>query len=141
MLWLPLVPIRLSVLRRCWLIRCVLVVWLAIVGGAVASPLLRPVGLEQVCSAMGPARWVGYQDGLLVGAVDHLLDCPLCMGTAAPPTGASVPSAPRQETENRQVLMDAAPWVWRAAAALPARGPPTTALGTAAFVMRVLQTL
>lgn len=137
---LLLVSMHISLFRCCWLIRCVLIAWLAVVGAAVASPLLRPVGLEQVCSAMGPARWVGYEEGLLSDAVDHLLDCPLCTGTAAPPPGVHWLNGTRQWAVNRRVLLDvAAPWAWRAAAALPARGPPTTAPGSTGLVVFMAQ--
>lgn len=108
-----------------WLTRCVLAAWLVVVGASVASPLLRSVGLEQVCSAIGIARWAGYQDGPLSRSASYVLDCPLCVGTSALPVfwqRHNVLVVPLVGVG--QSLSKAPFWVWRATAALPARGPP-----------------
>ena len=123
-------PIAYHALHR-WT-RWVLAAWLCVALGAAWSPLARAQAgmgaLEPLCGMDGASHWVASPASQLLGgevtAAGHGLDCPLCLPVLAPPpttsgvAGASAPSTPLGGS------LASAPWVYRVAAALPARGPP-----------------
>ncbi len=76
-----------------FLARLVLAWMVLFVGIAVASPLVKPVALDVVCSASGTHIVVATDDGGQPnsGAGMH---CPLCLPLSAPPSAVlSLPSA------------------------------------------------
>jgi len=108
------------------LARVVLAWFVLFIGAGMASPWVKPVDLQLVCSAAGETKLVSLDDDANAGAhVGHLLDCPACMPSALPGPDLSL-SAPRSLPipfvltaleEARITAITAAP--------LPARGPPT----------------
>ena len=58
--------------------------WFALsLGVAVASPLVKPVAMELVCSSGGAAKLVVKGDDGTAQPAGHLLDCPLCAAVGA----------------------------------------------------------
>lgn len=112
-------------LRRARFLARLVLAWFALsLGVAIASPLVKPAGIEVICSGSGSIKVLvkGEPDGGQPTA--HKLDCPLCASIAAPPPvvrtdlmfvpalGHAVQSIPAA----RIAALTAAP--------LPARGPP-----------------
>ena len=94
------------------------------IGAATASPLVQPRAMQLVCSGGAIKLLIDHGDGLAEASA-HQLDCALCLLTdAAPPLSAAsglvIPVAERSLAAPRLP----APLVVRAAAPLPARGPP-----------------
>lgn len=108
--------------------RLVLGWFVLFVGAAAASPLVRPVSLQLVCSSAGQVRVVADDDGGAVSG-DHVLDCPACLPGMAPVPSVWRPSLP--PPVSALVLapgLDAPHGMSGVAAApLPARGPPVRA--------------
>ena len=130
-----------QVLRRAHLLTRLILVWfVASLGVAMASPLLKPQGAELLCTGMGAMKMlVTAQDGSqqaldlqdpklgvhLKGALHTSLDCPLCgVVSAPPPVVQSLPSVQRALSYALQPL-PAAHIAARTAAPLPPRGPPS----------------
>jgi hypothetical protein len=106
-------------LARLWL------VWFALfVAVAVASPILRPITAELVCSASGTAKLVVSKDDPASHPGAHGLDCPLCLTTAAPPPFAWAGPEPLPALGRAGQPIPAARIAALSAAPLPARGPP-----------------
>ena len=115
--------------------RWVLAAWLCVALGAALSPLARAHAgagaLEPLCgmdSMGGAMQWAPSPAAQLLddgaATAGHGLDCPLCLPVLAPPPPSIYPPAlPAQQAEQAAVWQSA-PWVYRVAAALPARGPP-----------------
>lgn len=102
--------------------------WFALsVGVAIASPFVNPQSVQLVCSASGDVKVVFGGDDGAQSQRGHTLDCPLCahFGGAAPPTVALRLPQP-QAVAQAPGPTAAAPVAARAAAPLPARGPPHT---------------
>lgn len=96
-------------------------------GVAAASPLVRSQALELVCSSVGAVKMVVHTaDGVQEIGAGHL-DCPLCLPGGAPPQAASGRPGPTVRPLGRLVRSLEATRVARAAAPLPARGPPLRA--------------
>lgn len=108
--------------------RWVLAAWLCVVLGSVASPWVRAqAGMGEVlCSAAGPVLQVPSPAEQLLGAPPavHALDCPLCLPLLAPPQAWQLKLREALPPAQLAVLPVQSPWSYRAAAALPARGPP-----------------
>jgi hypothetical protein len=112
-------------LRNAHLIARFVLLWFALsIGVAIASPLVKPQGVQLVCSAAGASKVI-VGDADAQGSADlQVLHCPLCAGigapppldivafTSAPPLGYALPVPDRRGV---------APV---AAAPPPARGPP-----------------
>jgi hypothetical protein len=119
---MPIFPNMNRLARR--IARFVLV-WFALsLGVAIASPLIKPSGIELVCSGSGALKLIVKGDAGSK-STSHTLDCPLCAGLGAPPPVASIdiPFAPMlghavQSIPSARIaaLVSAPP---------PARGPPT----------------
>lgn len=115
--------------------RWVLAAWLCVALGAALSPLARAQAgagaLEPLCgmdSMGGATQWAPSPAAQLLddgaAAAVHGLDCPLCLpALAPPPPSIHAPALPVHEGAPTP-LWQSAPWVYRVAAALPARGPP-----------------
>lgn len=65
-----------------WITRLVLAWFVLFIGVAVASPLVKPVTGQMVCSAMGGMKMVQDADDGAPPSPQGL-DCPLCMPVAA----------------------------------------------------------
>ena len=113
------------------LVRLVLALFVFALGVAVASPLIKPMSLDVVCSASGVFKIVNADDANGAGGKDssapgsHGLNCPLCLHLAAPAMQVHQPdfagfTAPAEQTS----ALPAVPFASRSAAALPPRGPP-----------------
>jgi hypothetical protein len=105
------------------LARFVLAWFVLSLGVAIASPLVKPQAMELVCSTAGAVKLVKTgDDGADTAA--HLLDCPLCLTSSAPPPALhlSLPQAQVQAPIPQST--PATHIAGRAAAALPPRGPP-----------------
>ena len=130
-----------DILRRAHFLTKLLLVWfVASIGVAMASPLLKPQGAELLCSGMGSMKMLvtamdGSQQALdlqdpklgaqLKGALHTSLDCPLCGAVSAPPP--VVQSLPSVQLALSHALkpLPAAHIAARTAAPLPPRGPPS----------------
>ena len=112
-----------------FLARLMLAWFVLFVCASVASPLIKPVDLEMVCSASGEMKLVALNSDEPVPLVhsQHLLDCPACLPLMAPPAH-SFKLVP-QSHEIAAVLspVAAARIAALTAAPLPARGPPLPA--------------
>lgn len=98
-------------------------VWFALaLGVAIASPLVKPSGLQLVCTGTGMQLLVagGGDDG--EPPARHTLDCPLCAAVAPPPPVVAVP--PAQPLGHVLQPIPAARHAALVAPPLPARGPP-----------------
>lgn len=115
-------------LRRCSdLARPVLAWFVLFLAVSVASPLVRPVDLEVVCSAAGEMKLLplGADAGAGAPAGLHLLDCPACLPLLAPPSVASVGLGSQALPPALQMALATRHAVFPSAAPLPARGPPS----------------
>ena len=115
-------------LRNAHLIARFVLVWFALsMGVAIASPLVKPKGMQLVCSAAGAITvQFDQSDTGAVGPQANSLDCPMCSAVGAPPPQATVqvlaPMGLRYVLhgfENQQSVR-------RSAAPLPPRGPPAS---------------
>lgn len=106
------------------LARIVLAWFMLALGVAVASPLVKPQAWQVVCSAAGSVKLLNIGDDGTVHAAGHLLECPLCVMSAAPPPDLRIalPPLPLALTVRPSVLQS--PVAARSAPPLPARGPP-----------------
>ncbi len=117
----------LQTLRNAHLIARFVLVWFALsVGVAVASPFVKPQGMELLCSGSGAVKLLVQSDeGGEVIAL-HTLDCSLCATGYAPPSRVqcAVESGPTRThgLERMPAFHFAAP----SAAPLLARGPPAS---------------
>lgn len=123
----PLQSSPMSTLRHAHLLaRCVLV-WLALsIGVAIASPIVKPQGMDVICTGMGMMKLqAAPADDGSPDLLTLTLDCPLCAHLSAPP-----PPLARWRAEPAQPLayvlqsIAAAHIASLTAAPLPARGPP-----------------
>ena len=101
--------------------------WFAVaVGVATASPFVNPQAMELICSAAGEIKLIALSDDGAQEQRGHTLDCPLCIHSGgampAPPAGWSQPALQPLAHALRPIA--AAHIAARAAAPLPARGPP-----------------
>ena len=102
------------------------------VGASVASPLIHPVGWQEVCTSGGARRLVVGTDRADAteegwSALAHALDCPACLpGLAPAPAGAGL-TTPTWASAQVPGSGHAAPVPRAASAPLPARGPPGSA--------------
>ncbi|MEG2045355.1 MAG: hypothetical protein RR100_00775 [Comamonas sp.] len=112
--------------------RWVLAAWLCVALGAALSPLARAQAgagaWEPLCGMDGAPHGVVSPAAQLLGdeavVAGHGLDCPLCLPVLAPPPPTTHQPALPVQAEAQPPGVSRAPWVYRVAAALPARGPP-----------------
>jgi hypothetical protein len=101
--------------------------WFALsLGVAIASPIVKPQAVELICSG-GVVKLAGPGDDGSTPAGPHLLDCPLCAATAAPPLAQPQPFAAIQPLGYVLQSIPAARMAALTAAPPPARGPPAPA--------------
>lgn len=115
-------------LRQARTLARLVLAWFALtLGIALASPMVKPQGVQLVCSGSGAIQL------LVQGGVDgsqppstHTLDCPLCATVAPPPPVALAATLPQPLAHAVQPV-EAARIAARVAAPLPPRGPPASA--------------
>ena len=108
-----------------WIGRLVLVWFALFLGAAVASPVVKPVGGQMVCSAMGGMKMVvdGQDDAPPQTLAS--MDCPLCAPMLAAPAPHTVTVLPAQPLAHVLQTIASAHIAGLTGAPLPPRGPPT----------------
>src|SRR3569832_1731155 len=110
-------------LRRAHFLARLALAWFAMsLGVAIASPLVKPVDLQLVCSVAGAKLLVKGETGDKTTA--RSLDCPLCIAAGAPPPAPTVTVAFAPPLAHAANSIPAARIAALTAAPLPARGPP-----------------
>ena len=73
-------------LRSAHLIARFILVWFALsIGVAIASPMVKPQGMQLICSGSGTMKVLAVGDDGKASSSSHTLDCPLCASLSAPP--------------------------------------------------------
>jgi hypothetical protein len=112
-------------LRHATFLARLVLAWFALtLGVAIASPMVNPQAMELVCSGAGAVKLVVSSEGGTAPVGGHTLDCPLCASFSAPPATAPVIAAPLLPRSDLIALIPTSRIALRAAAPLPARGPP-----------------
>ncbi len=94
-------------------------------GVAVAGPVVSPQAMELICSGSGALKVVLKTDDGVQEAAGVTLDCPLCLVAGTPPPAARTSTGPLQPLAHVLQPIAAVYVAGRAAAPLPARGPPS----------------
>lgn len=115
-----------QVLRNAAFLARLVLAWFALsIGIAVAAPVVKPQGVELICSAGGAVKFLVQGDtGTASGA--HTLDCPLCAPSAAPPV-ADAGLTHAQPLRHSVESIPAARIAALTSPVPPARGPPLQA--------------
>ena len=117
--------ITLQTLRNArWLARLVLVWFALFIGVAIASPMVKPVAGQIVCSAMGGMKMVMDGDSDQGTQPSASMDCPLCAPLITPPTPAAHAFEPPSALSHALQPVAAARIAGLTGAPLPPRGPP-----------------
>lgn len=114
-------------LRHAHLLARFVLVWFALsIGVAIASPIVKPQGMDVICTGMGVMKLQAAQPDDGNSDVSALtLDCPLCVHlNALPPPLARLTVEPVQPLAYVLQSIPAARIASLTAAPLPARGPP-----------------
>lgn len=107
------------------LARWVLACFVLVTGVAMASPLVKPQGMDMICSAGGVMKMLAAgTDDPATNLQQPGLDCPLCAGVHAPPPVQRQTFLPVHPLAHRLQPLVAAHLAALTAAPLPARGPP-----------------
>lgn len=112
------------------LARLVLAWFVLFVGVACASPFIKPVSMELVCSAGGAARLVATAQAADEASADsspslaHQLDCPACLPGVAPFPVVTTLVVHHHVSSHVLLPLEAARIAALTAAPLPPRGPP-----------------
>lgn len=100
-------------------------VWFALsIGVAIASPMVKPQGMQLVCSGSGAMKIVVTDDSGKAPVSRHTLDCPLCASISAPPPLEMVAFASAAPAAFAAPLYGASAIPFTLTAPPPARGPP-----------------
>lgn len=103
--------------------RIVLMWYVVFVGVAVASPLVSPAQWQMICSGSG-MMLVDTADGEDLAAKGMGMECPLCVGNAAPPPAADISLPLPCPLAHALQRAPAAHIAVLTAPPLPSRGPP-----------------
>lgn len=103
--------------------RIVLMWYVVFVGAAVASPLVSPAQWQMICSGSG-MMLVDTADGEELAVQGKGMECPLCVGNAAPPPAPGISLPPPCPLAHAQRKLPAAHIAALTAPPLPSRGPP-----------------
>ena len=116
-------------LRHATFLARLVLAWFALaIGAAVASPLVKPVDIELVCTGSGSMKLLVKDVGDGKGQPAHAtLDCPLCLSLAAPPPATLELPEPVPSLAHAVQPIPSARIAALTAAPLPARGPPHSA--------------
>ena len=107
-----------------WITRLVLVWFALFIGAAVASPLVKPVSGQMVCTAMGGMKMVMDGDDGNAAQPSASMDCPLCAPMMTPPSPQARAVEPPSALAHALQTLPAARIAGLAGAPLPPRGPP-----------------
>ena len=116
-------------LRNAHLIARFVLVWFALsIGVAIASPIIKPQGMDVICTGTtGVMKLLLTSDDGSQDTARPTLDCPLCASISAPPPPlARLNAAPVQPLAYVMQSIPAAHRSLLTAATLPARGPPAS---------------
>lgn len=108
-----------------WLARLVLVWFALFIGVAIASPMVKPVAGQIVCSAMGGMKMVMDGEGDQGTLPSASMDCPLCAPLITPPTPEALAFEPPSALAHVLQTIPSAHLASLTGAPLPARGPPS----------------
>ena len=112
-------------LRNAKLIARFVLVWFALsIGVAIASPMVKPQGMQLVCSGAGAMKVVVTGKDGAQPATSHTLDCPLCASISAPPSVVAVVLTGDAPRTFDVPSANTSPLLFISAAPPPARGPP-----------------
>ncbi|MEI8031195.1 MAG: DUF2946 domain-containing protein [Comamonadaceae bacterium] len=113
-------------LRNANLLARFVLVWFALsVGVAIASPIVKPQGMDLICAGTGVMKLLVKTDDGTQPASTHALDCPLCASIGAPPPAVRLIAEPFQPLAHVLQSIPAADIALLTAAPLSARGPPS----------------
>jgi hypothetical protein len=113
-------------LRNAHLIARFVLVWFALsIGVAIASPMVKPQGMQLVCSGAGAMKVIVAGDDGKLPSTSHTLDCPLCASISAPPPMEILAFSAVAPVAFALPAPDAHSVFFVLAAPPPARGPPT----------------
>lgn len=107
-----------------WLTRFVLVWFALFIGAAIASPMVKPVSGQMVCSAMGGMKMVTDGEDGNAAQPSASMDCPLCAPMITPPVPQARTFEPPSALAQALQLLPAARLAALTGAPLPPRGPP-----------------
>ena len=112
-------------LRNAHLLARFVLVWFALsIGVAIASPLVKPQGIELICSGLGVMKLQIQGDDGSTDLGVKTMDCPLCAISCAPPPMVSLAAEPVQALAYVLQSIPSAIIAALTAAPPPARGPP-----------------
>lgn len=107
-----------------WLTRLVLVWFALFIGAAVASPMVKPVAGQMVCSTMGGMKMVMDGEDGKSTQPSASMDCPLCAPMITPPSPEARAVEPPSALAHALQTLPAAHLAGLTGAPLPPRGPP-----------------
>jgi hypothetical protein len=112
-------------LRSARFLARLVLVWFALsIGAAIASPLVKPTGIEVICLGSGSIKLLVKGEPGGGNTTNHTLDCPLCASIAAPPPAVRTDLVIVPVPGHAVQPIPAARIAALMAAPLPARGPP-----------------
>lgn len=112
-------------LRNAHLIARFVLVWFALsIGVAIASPMVKPQGMQLVCSGSGSMKVLANGEDGKSNSSSHTLECPLCASISAPPPMEIVGFGSAAPKAYALPQADSTPLACVRAAPPPARGPP-----------------
>jgi len=112
-------------LRRARFLARLVLAWFALsLGVAIASPLVKPTGIEVICSGSGSMKLIVKGEAGGGQSTSHTLDCPLCASIAAPPPALRTDLVFVPVLGQAVQTFPAARIAALVAAPPPARGPP-----------------
>jgi hypothetical protein len=113
-------------LRSAKLIARFMLAWFALsIGVAIGSPMVKPQGMQLICSGSGAMTVVAAGDDGKVPSTSHTLDCPLCSSLSAPPPMEILAFGKVALQAFTPPLVRAESAIYKLASPPPARGPPS----------------
>ena len=107
-----------------WITRLVLVWFALFIGAAIASPLVKPVSGQMVCSTMGGMKMVMDGEDGSSAQPSASMDCPLCAPVITPPSPEAQAFDRPSALAHALQPLPAARIAGLTGAPLPPRGPP-----------------
>ena len=118
-----------NALRSSKLIASIVLAWFALfLASAVASPVIKPGGVQMVCSAGGGMKMIDVDGNGGEVKASASMDCPLCAAVAALPSRSSSLFIKPSALEHALHPIAAAHIASVTAPPLPSRGPPNSSL-------------
>jgi Protein of unknown function (DUF2946) len=103
-----------------------MLVWFALsIGVAIASPMVKPQGMQLICTGAGAMKVIATGDDGKAPPSSHTLDCPLCASISAPPPMDMVVFGVAAPRAFFQPAWFDSPPLFSFAAPPPARAPPS----------------